>query len=71
MMTVNHDPLLSMTESAQYLGLSKKTLDKWKREGKYPELSPTFLGTRVFFRKSVLNDFIEARTRKALNGVQL
>ncbi|MCC6977010.1 MAG: helix-turn-helix domain-containing protein [Candidatus Melainabacteria bacterium] len=62
--TQNDDPLLNGDLSAEYLGLEggRKTLDKWRSEGRYPELVPTRVGRRVFYRKSALEAFLKART---------
>ena len=63
---VNDDPLITRKIAAAYLGLmTEKTIDKWRWQGKYPELTPTFIGSRVFYRKSVLDAFIQMRTPKA------
>lgn len=60
----NDDPLLSDIESARYLGLSSAdTLKQWRCKGRYAkELPATYIGRRVFYRRSALERFIAART---------
>jgi hypothetical protein len=63
----NDDPLFTRKNAAAYLGLkSEKTLDSWRSESRrrHPELTPTFIGGRVFYRKSVLDSFIKSRTKE-------
>jgi hypothetical protein len=58
-----NDPLFTRTESARYLGLKNRhTLSVWLCNGRYPELTPTRVGRRVFFRQSVLDAFLVAHT---------
>ena len=68
----NMDPLLDLQESATYLGLKNpRTITVWLSDLKTGNkevfeaarmLTPTRIGRRVFFRRSVLEKFIEART---------
>jgi hypothetical protein len=61
----NEDPLLDGKAAASYLGLRNcKTLDVWRSRHAYPELVPVFIGRNVKYRKSALENFIAARTRK-------
>ena len=55
--TQNMDPLLSRQEAAVYLNLSIKTLATWASTGRQ-ELKMHKLGTKVMYRKSVLDAFI-------------
>ncbi|MGZ8945665.1 MAG: helix-turn-helix domain-containing protein [Methylococcaceae bacterium] len=56
----NHDPLLSRPEAAIYLGLSVKTLAAWASNGRH-ELKMHKMGSRVKYRRSVLDQFIAER----------
>ena len=56
----NDDPLLSRPEAAAYLGLSVKTLATWASSGRY-ELKMHKIGSRVKYRKSILDRFIADR----------
>ena len=62
----NADPLMNLKESADYLRLDNpKTLTVWKCRKKFTDLlKPTFIGSKIFYRKSVLDTFITARTVK-------
>lgn len=57
---INHDPLLSRSEAASYLGLSVKTLAAWASNGRH-ELKMHKMGSRVKYRKSALDQFIAER----------
>jgi excisionase family DNA binding protein len=62
----NEDPLLDYSEADSYLRLPKGTTKNWISEGRYEKvLTPTRLGRRVFFRKSVLERFLKACTVSA------
>lgn len=60
----NEDPLFTLKESAKYLNLkTEKTFSVWFQRGTYANLlKPVTIGRRRFFRKSVLENFIQART---------
>lgn len=62
----NADPLFNLPQSARYLNLKNpKTFNVWQSRKKYLDLlTPTYIGNRKHFRKSVLDRFIEARTVK-------
>jgi predicted DNA-binding transcriptional regulator AlpA len=51
------DPLLRASDAADYLGLSKATLAKWRVYG----TGPAFLkvGARVCYRVSDINDWLD------------
>lgn len=55
------DPLLSNTESAEFLGISPGTLEVWRSTQRYA-LPYVKVGRLVKYRKSTLDAFIEART---------
>jgi hypothetical protein len=59
------DPLYDDEQSSLYLSLkNKKTMAVWRSLGRYPELTPTFVGKSVRYKKSVLQKFLDSRTRK-------
>lgn len=57
---VNNDPLLTRAEAAVYLGLSVKTLACWASTGRHM-ITMHKLGSRVKYKKSVLDAFIAER----------
>jgi excisionase family DNA binding protein len=57
---VNHDPLLSRSEAAEYLGLAVKTLASWASNGRHT-IKMHKIGNRVKYRKSDLDAFISSR----------
>jgi excisionase family DNA binding protein len=59
----NQDPLFSRPEAALYLGLSVKTLAAWASNGRYI-IKMHKIGSRVKYRKSVLDAFIAEREVK-------
>ena len=56
----NQDPLFSRPEAAAYLGLSVKTLACWASNGRH-HLACIKMGSRVKYRRSVLDKFITDR----------
>jgi excisionase family DNA binding protein len=56
----NTDPLLSRDEAAKYLGMQPKTLAVWASTGRH-DLPMLKIGSRVKYRKSVLDAFISSR----------
>lgn len=52
--------LLSVGEAAEYLNLSRATLDKWRIQGGGPEFAR--IGGRIFYRRSILEQFIAGNT---------
>lgn len=57
---INNDPLLTRAEAAIYLGLSVKTLACWASTGRHM-ITMHKMGSRVKYKKSVLDAFITAR----------
>ena len=53
------DGLLSVSEAADYLGLSRWTIYGWVSQGK---IARTKIGRRTMFRKQDLDRMIEANT---------
>lgn len=51
---------LKTPEAAAYLGLSRRTLEKWRATGKGPRYSR--LGRSVVYAVADLDDFARART---------
>jgi predicted DNA-binding transcriptional regulator AlpA len=60
------DKLLSNDEAATFLGLSPKTLPKWRVSGTGPKF--VRLGRRVMYRPSDLEDWISGRIRTSTTG---
>lgn len=59
----NSDPLFDLRNTARYLGIrNHRTISVWMSTKRFPQLTPTYIGRRVFFRKSVLENFIKLRT---------
>lgn len=56
------DPLLDPEPSAEYLGNSTSTLAKQRMRGDGPEYVK--VGSRIRYRKSALDKYIEQRTFK-------
>ena len=52
--------LLSVTQAADFLGLSRATLDKWRIQGGGPVFAR--IGGRIFYRRVTLEEFIASRT---------
>lgn len=66
--TINGDPLLNEAEAAAYLSLSPSTLTKWRSQ--YPDrLSFVKVGTRVRYRRSTLDNYINQQTVTDGRGV--
>ena len=55
------DPLLGTKKAADYLGISKGTLDVWRSTGRY-QLPFIKIGRIIKYRQSTLDTFIEQRT---------
>lgn len=58
-MAVTAEPLLSLTELAQQLGRSRRTLDRLARAGEIPVVR---IGRRYFFRLGDVEAWIRAHT---------
>lgn len=66
---VNTDPLFTQNEAAAYLYLSPKTLAKWRCQ--YPDrLAHLKIGGSIRYRKSALDNFLEASTVTDGRGVK-
>jgi hypothetical protein len=64
---VNADPLCSDSEAEIYFGKAKGTLKVWRAQNKYQELlTPTRIGRRVYYRLSVLENFLKAMTAESI-----
>lgn len=63
------DELLTPEQTATLLGVSEKTLNVWRCTGRY-NLPYVKIGSRVKYRKSVVNGFVERRTRNTYNGTE-
>lgn len=57
---IEHDPLLSRKEAAQYLGVSPQTLAIWVTTKRY-NLAMVKIGRLAKYRKSDLDAFIASR----------
>ena len=55
------DPLLTPKETADYLGVTKKTLAVWRCVGRY-NIPFIKVGRLVKYRKSALDTFLDSRT---------
>ena len=55
-----HDPLLSVEQAAEYLGVSAYTVRQWARERRIPAIR---LGRYWRFRQSSLDAWIQAQER--------
>lgn len=53
-------PLMSAQDAAAYLQLQVRTLANWRVLGKGPRFVRS--GSRVFYRQSALDDWLEAHT---------
>ena len=60
--SMNPDPLESSDSAAEFLGVKPGTLAVWRCTGRY-DLPFVKIGSRVFYKRSVLLGFIEKRTR--------
>lgn len=60
--TRNNDPLLDPQQAASYLGLAVQTLAVWRTTRRYP-LAFVKVGSRVYYRRSALEQFLESRTK--------
>lgn len=56
-----HQNLLTTPKAAEYLGLSRNTLNRWRWDGRGPRYLK--LGSAVRYRISDLDAFIEAAER--------
>lgn len=59
--SLNHDPLLTRQEAAEYIGVSAETLAVWHCTRRY-RLPVVKIGSRAKYRKSDLDAFIARRT---------
>lgn len=48
--------LMTTENAAEYLGLTKRTLDQWRYENKH--LDYLKIGGKVMYKKEVLDDFL-------------
>ncbi len=55
-------PLYDEVEAAAFLGVAPGTLQVWRSTGKY-EIAFIKVGSRVRYRRSVLEAWLESRTR--------
>ncbi len=55
-----HDPILSVSQTAEYLGSSSSTLAKQRMRGDGPEYIK--LGNRIRYRKSALDLYVDHNT---------
>lgn len=53
---------LTNKAAADYLGISENTLNVWRCEKRRPELPYIKVGSRVFYWKRDLDNFLEAQT---------
>ncbi len=60
----NDDPLLNNEETAEYLGVSPRTLEKWRLQSSEGPIYH-LIGKRPMYRKSSLEDYIASRTRRS------
>ena len=58
----NHDPLIRRKKAARYLDVSHGTMAVWDCTKRY-DLKPVKIGNAVYYRKSVLDAFLEERIR--------
>ena len=56
------DGRMDTPNAAKYLGVSRKTLTNWRCQGKGP--SPRYIGSRVFYLRKELDQFIRRRTKR-------
>lgn len=59
---LNPDPLLTPKEAADYIGVTVQTLSVWRSTRRYP-LPFVKAGSKVFYRRSALERFLESRTK--------
>jgi len=60
-MPTNESPFLTATEAAEWLRVSVQTLSEYRRRGAGPRYyQPEGAGTRVFYRLSDLEDWMES-----------
>lgn len=62
-------PLLDPEQVAEALGVSPKTLNVWRCTGRY-NLPFVKVGTRVRYRASDVEAFLERRTRSTFAGTE-
>lgn len=54
-------PVLSESEASEYLGVSVRTLQRWRAEG----IGPVYIdyyGSMIHYRRTDLDEFIKARS---------
>jgi len=61
--------LLDVEEAAEYLGLSKSTLNKWRCHGGGPQFIK--MGRAIRYRISDLDDFVDSRQSSSTSGYGL
>ncbi|UOG91534.1 MAG: helix-turn-helix domain-containing protein [Candidatus Thiothrix sulfatifontis] len=67
--TVNGDPLLTEKESAAYLAVGARTLEAWRH--RHPDRLPHIrVGRNVRYRRSVLDNYLQAQTVTDGRGVR-
>ncbi len=58
------DPLLTPTETSNYIGVTEKTLAVWRCTGRYA-IPFIKVGRLVKYRKSALDAFLDSRTHNS------
>lgn len=67
--TINGDPLLTQREAAAYLAIAPRTLEAWRH--RYPDRLPYVrVGNNVRYRRSTLDNYLEAQTVTDGRGVR-
>lgn len=56
------DPLFTPSETAEYIGVTEKTLAVWRCTGRYA-IPFIKVGRLVKYRRSALDTFLDSRTR--------
>lgn len=62
------DQLLTTPQAAEYLKISKSTLERWRRDCKPNSPMYTYVGMQVRYRESDLEKWIENNVRSTPNG---
>lgn len=58
------EPLYSVKQVSETLGVTVQTLYNWNHENKFPDLRWVKVGSRIAMEPRVLRAFIEARSNK-------
>ena len=64
----NKNPLLTSVEAAAYIHVRPQTLSVWRCQKTHPELPYIKVGSRVMYRQSHLERFLDSQTVGSRKG---